>query len=377
LFSVNTLFFLIGFFHGLVILYFLTGLLKKSNGRVNKEKFRVSVIIAARNESENISNCIKSILSQSYPHHLFEVIVINDRSTDETANIVESISKEDSRVTLFNVENGPVGIHPKKHALSLGVEKATGEIIFETDADVTVGNYWIESTVERFTSDVGLVVGRSSISKNSGSALENFQAVDFLLLMASAQGSLGHGIPMGGTGQNLAYRKSVFEEVGGLKVDTHRYVSNDILFINKVSKTKWKILGNLNPNSAVSTIAVNGWQQFISQRTRWASNAYWKELNSLLLLILGVNYIVNLFVGAGIIFMAITRTYSFPVIALTVYKFLTEMVFYRIASSKLDRKFLSGSFIRWFIWVTPYVLFIGILGGLGIFNWKGDKVKSI
>lgn len=376
MFSFDTLFVLIGFFHGLVILYFLTGLLRKNNTEINKEKYRVSVIIAARNESKNIGNCIKSILSQSYPHDFFEVIVINDRSTDETADIVKRISDLDSRVKLLNVDSVPAGIHSKKHALSIGVEKATGDLIFETDADVTVGFNWLESTVERFTSDVGLVVGGSFISSNPGSALDNFQAVDFLLLVASAQGSLGHGIPMGGTGQNLAYRKSIFAEVGGLAVNSKRYVSNDILFITKVSKTNWNIVGNLNPKSTVSTLPVSDWKQFISQRTRWASNAYWKGLNPLLVLMLGVNYLMNLFVGAGIIFMVTNLTFYFPVIALAIYKFLTELAFYKIASYKMDKIFLFKSFVGWFHRVTPYVLFIGILGGLGMFKWKGYKAAQ-
>lgn len=357
-----------------MILYFLSGLLRKNNAVINKEKFRVSVIIAARNESQNIGNCINAILSQSYHKDLFEVIVINDRSTDETAAVVKKISEIDSRVSLINVTNVPDGIHPKKNAISLGVEKAKGEIIFETDADVTVGNKWIESTLENFTTEVGLVIGSSSISRNFGTTIENFQSVDFLLLVASAQGSLGNGIPMGGTGQNLAYRKNLFEEVGGLTIDTRRYVSNDLLFITKVSKTQWKIVGNINTDSIVTTIPLNDWKEFISQRTRWASNAYWKDLNPLLFLILGVNYLINLLVGAGIIFMLMNLMYSLPIIAFVVYKFFTEMVFYRIASFKLDQKFLFGNFISWFILVTPYVLFIGILGGLGNFKWKEHKV---
>jgi len=359
-----------------VIIYFLTGLLRKNNADINNEKQSVSVIIAARNESKNIGKCVNAILSQSYPSELFEVIVINDRSTDETADIVKKISETDSRVKLLNVDKVPIGIHPKKHALTIGVEEAVGDLIFETDADVTVGNNWIESTVEKFTSDVGLVVGVATIISNPDSALENFQAVDFLLLVASAQGSLGHGNPMGGTGQNLAYRKSIFSEVGGLVINSKRYVSNDILFITKVSKTKWNIVGNLNPSSAVSTLPLMDWKQFISQRTRWASNAYWKGLKPLLVLMLGVNYLMNLLVGAGIFYMAINLLYYFPVLILIIYKFFTELLFYKIASHKMGKRFFILSFVGWFIRVTPYVLFIAVLGGLGMFKWKGYKVAS-
>lgn len=376
MYTPNTLFILIGFFHGLVIIYFLTGLLKKNKPLKNNEKQSVSVIIAARNESNNIEKCINAILSQSYPSELFEVIVINDRSTDNTAGIVKKISESDSRVTLLNVDRVPGGIHPKKHALSIGVKEATGDLIFETDADVTVGKNWINSTVELFSSDVGLVIGVTTIIGITNSALENFQVVDFLLLVASAQGSLGHNIPMGGSGQNLAYRKSIFTEVGGLEINSRRYVSNDILFISKVSRTKWKILGNLIPSSAVTTLPLTDWKQFISQRTRWASNAYWKGLKPLLLFILAINYLINLSVGFGILFMALSLSIYFPAVILIIYKFFTELLFYKIASNKLNKTFSIRSFLSWFGRVTPYVLFIALLGGLGMFNWKGNKVTS-
>jgi len=91
---------------------------------------------------------------------------------------------------------------------------------------------------------------------------------------------------------------------------------------------------------------------------------------------LGVNYLMNLLVGAGIFFMAINLLYYFPVILLIIYKFFTELLFYKIASHKMEKPFFIRSFVGWFIRVTPYVLFIAVLGGLGMFNWKGYKVVS-
>ena len=207
--------------------------------------------------------------------------------------------------------------------------------------------------------------------------MENLQAVDFLLLVASAQGALGHGIPMGATGQNLAYRKKVFEEVGGLEIHTRRYVSNDMLFLTKVSQTDWKIVGNMSKETIVSTLAVEGWKGFFSQRTRWASNAYWKDINFLLLLMLSVNYFINLFVAASIFVMIANPTFSFPIFWLIAYKVTIEAVFLYVASNKLNRKDLFAKFLPWFLAVTPYVIIVGILGGIGIFSWKGYKVRSV
>ena len=363
--------------HLLVILFFIGGLLRKSETNKNAVKYFVSVVISARNEAENIESCLLSILDQSYPHDLFEIILVNDRSSDDTGELARKLDTTEKRITVIDVETLPPGIHPKKHAITLGVSSSKGEIIIETDADVLVERYWIEKTVERFLPDVGMVVGSSTIRVKKKTLLENIQAVDFLLLVASAQGALGNGIPMGATGQNLAYRKQVFEEVGGLELDSRRYVSNDMLFLTKVSHSGWEIVGNMSKETIVSTLAVEEWKGLISQRTRWASNAYWKDINFLLLLMLTVNYFINLFVAASIVILVIAPSYSFPIFLLIVYKLITEAFFLYVASKQLNRTDLFVKFIPWFIAVTPYVIIVGILGGIGIFSWKGYKVRSV
>lgn len=363
--------------HLLVILFFIGGLLKKSETDKNALKPFVSIVISARNEAENIESCLLSILDQSYPHDLFEIILVNDRSSDNTGELARKLDTTEKRITVIDVDSLPPGIHPKKHAITLGVSSSIGEIIIETDADVLVERYWIEKTVERFLPDVGMVVGSSTIRVKKKTLLENLQAVDFLLLVASAQGALGHGIPMGATGQNLAYRKKVFEEVGGLELDSRRYVSNDMLFLTKVSHSGWKIVGNMSKETIVSTLAVDGWKGLISQRTRWASNAYWKDINFLLLLMLTVNYFINLFVAASIVILFTAPAYSFPIFLLIAYKLIIEALFLYVASKQLNRKDLLVKFLPWFIAVTPYVIIVGILGGIGIFSWKGYKVRSV
>jgi len=363
--------------HLLVILFFIAGLLRKSKTGKNVVKPFVSVVISARNEAENIESCLLSILDQSYPHDLFEIILVNDRSSDNTGELARHLDTKDKRITVIDVDSLPPGIHPKKHAITIGVSSSIGEIIIETDADVLVERYWIEKTVERFLPDVGMVVGSSTIRTKKKTLLENLQAVDFLLLVASAQGALGHGIPMGATGQNLAYRKKVFEEVGGLKLNSRRYVSNDMLFLTKVSQSDWKIVGNMSKETIVSTLAVEGWKGLISQRTRWASNAYWKDINFLLLLMLSVNYFINLFVAASVVILLTAPVYLFPIFSLIVYKLIIEALFLYVASNQLNRKDLFVKFFPWFIAVTPYIIIVGILGGIGIFSWKGYKVRSV
>ena len=104
---------------------------------------RFSVIIAARNEAANIVSCLESIFAQSIAPDRFEVIVVNDRSTDTTAEIVTQLEHRFPNLSHLNIEATPTGVSPKKWAVAQGVAQARHEIIVFTDADCRVSPTWI------------------------------------------------------------------------------------------------------------------------------------------------------------------------------------------------------------------------------------------
>jgi Glycosyl transferase family 2 len=95
---------------------------------------RISIIAAARNEERKIGPAVRSLLAQDYPD--LEVVLINDRSTDRTAEILAEISREDRRLQLITIDSLPAGWLGKNHALDVGAAAATGEFFLFTDADV-------------------------------------------------------------------------------------------------------------------------------------------------------------------------------------------------------------------------------------------------
>ncbi len=233
----------------------------------NYYKPKISVIIAARNEEKHISRCLDHISKQDYPE--YEVIVINDRSTDKTEEIVHNFPGL-KNLKLITVTQLPENIAPKKNALSEGIKAATGEILLLTDADCKADNDWISSTVKCFNPEVGMVVGYSPIDPvNPNSVFENFVAIDSLGLASASAGSAFWGSPITATGRNLAYRKSVFEQVGGFSKIAHFVSGDDDLFLKLVKNTGWKIAYNLK--GLISTIPPERFENFINQKIRQAS----------------------------------------------------------------------------------------------------------
>ena len=147
------------------VLFKLTlGLRRLCNG-TNRVEYNVSIIVAARNEEKNIENCLKALINQNYPADKFEIIIVDDRSTDATATIVGKFQSAYSNINLIQVEEFKNDIAPKKHALSTGISHAQGEILLFTDADCIPGPNWIKSIISYYEPDVGLVAGFSPLDR--------------------------------------------------------------------------------------------------------------------------------------------------------------------------------------------------------------------
>ena len=146
---------LLGFYllFSLINFIFFLAFLSFSNARNRKSQkagFPVSVIICAKNEAENLRNFLPSILAQDYPD--FEVIVINDASTDSTLEVIEEFQKIDDRIKIVNVQNNEAFWANKKYALTLGIKKARNSHLLFTDADCAPQtNKWIAGMVQNFS----------------------------------------------------------------------------------------------------------------------------------------------------------------------------------------------------------------------------------
>jgi len=359
--------------YGLMVLFFLIGMLirRKGTGTAN---IRVSVVIAARNEAQNISTILNDLIHQSYDPTLYEVIVADDHSTDATAAVVEAWAMSHPFIKLLKITDTPPRFSPKKYAIQQAVELASGDIILATDADCNVGSDWIKTMVSYFEESVGFVIGFSQFGARGQqqNCIERLQAFDFVTLMGVAAGSTNLSLPLAASGQNMGYRKSVFEQVGGYRRLAHRVSGDDVLLMQLVKgMTHCRIVFAADPRAYAVSQPQPTLRSLINQRKRWASNgAYQLFLNPIFFGYLLLVLLFNAACAVGPVAALITREQFTTMLGCIAARVLLEAVISYRSAIYFNRMDLMKYFPLWFLVQIPYIVGVGIAGTFGRFSWK-------
>jgi cellulose synthase/poly-beta-1,6-N-acetylglucosamine synthase-like glycosyltransferase len=361
-----------------MILFFMAGMMIRQRGTSAQRK-RISIIIAARNEENNIGNILMDLAHQTYDKEWYEVIIANDHSSDKTVNIIERHMIRHSNVKLLNVQSLPPHFSPKKWALQKAVELASGDIILATDADCRVGSRWIETMASYFEPTVGFVIGFSQFGARGmpQKLIERFQAFDFITLMGVTVGSTNLGLPLAASGQNLGYRKSVFQQVGGYQKVSHRVSGDDVLLLQLFRKySELQIVFASDPASYAVSEPQPTLKALINQRKRWASNGIVQiKLNFIFFLYLLQVLSYNAALLAGIAIALLTGTYHDIVLCCLAVRILSEFAIALKSTLYFKRTDLLKYFPFWFILQIPYIVGVGLVGTFGKFEWK-ERVHS-
>jgi cellulose synthase/poly-beta-1,6-N-acetylglucosamine synthase-like glycosyltransferase len=252
-----------------VIIFFAA--LGRTRPGTSSEKPFVSVIIAARDERESIGACLASIIDQDYSENCYEVIVVDDRSTDGTKEVVDRFREAWSSLDAVRIDSVPEGVSSKKHALSRAIERAKGEIILQTDADCFPPCTWISGMVRGFENGVGLVAGLAPYLKVPG-ALNSFVRHEYLWNAALSAGSIILGNGTHASGRNLAFRKDIFKRLGGYGYTEKILSGDDTLLLHRIQQIPDYRAATMSDTSThVYTYAPGDFRTFIRQRVRHMS----------------------------------------------------------------------------------------------------------
>lgn len=196
----------------------------------------ISVVISARNEAENLATYLPAILNQNYQS--YEVIVVNDRSWDDTADVLESFEKKYSHLKVVTVTEGDKFIAGKKFALSMGIKAASHEWLVFTDADCEPASpNWLLGMQQPDNENIEIALGYSPYYKKSGllNILIRFEtfftAVNYLSFALKR-------MPYMGVGRNMAYKKALFFKNRGFAAHMHIPSGDDDLFVNANANKK-------------------------------------------------------------------------------------------------------------------------------------------
>ena len=241
----------------------------------------VSVIICAKNEEENLRNNLQAILDQNYP--AFEVIVINDNSTDETMNVLFDFSYKYSNLVFRNLQQESRGLMGKKYALTIGLKAAKNDIVILTDADcMPASKNWLREIRLKFEENKEIVLCYAPYKKfpgflNKCIRYETFWAALHYLSFAMAK------TPYMGVGRNMAYKRKLFFNQNVFVKTPELLSGDDDLFINEIATSRNTKI-QITPESFMNSTPKTTWDEWFYQKKRHISTGIHYKLRHQFLL---------------------------------------------------------------------------------------------
>ena len=348
------------------IYFFYVGLNRKYEN-LRKDTPFVSVVVAAKNEEKTLPTLLSLLINQEYDKEKYEIIIANDRSTDQTADIVLRFQDFFDNLQLVNVKPPPKKASRKKNALTQAVNHSKGEIILLTDADCQVPSTWIKDMVKYFDKNVGMVAGLSLPQRVfRPNLVQKFEYFDMLVLFTAEAGAIGSDRPFACSGQNLAYTREAYDEVNGYESVKQYESGDDVLLMQLIRKAGYKIRFAFDENTYATTATERNLIHFLNQRIRWASNEKPQSfLNKEFLIYLVDVFLLNL--------TLVITLFLDPLLFLSF--FLVKLVFEFIILNRGRKTFALRFSEMWFLpfWsiLHPfYVIITGIGERLNLFRWK-------
>jgi len=242
---------------------------KKKFPRLNEDELpTATVIVSARDEEDNILNCLESLNKLEYPQEKLKIIIVDDHSSDNTGDIIDNFIKSKSIFKKI-VPDEPKGkMVGKVNALATAIREANGEIILTTDADCQVKPNWVKTIASYYHENIGMV--DSYTTQIANSQFSGMQAIDFIYLLLVGGGTINLGTPISCIGNNMSFRKKAYDEIGGYEALPFS-VTEDFTLLRAVNKLKiYKIIFPLEKDALVTSRACADIKSLYHQKKRWA-----------------------------------------------------------------------------------------------------------
>jgi cellulose synthase/poly-beta-1,6-N-acetylglucosamine synthase-like glycosyltransferase len=334
---------------------------------------KVTILIAARDEEERIRYTIEDIIAQDYPKRLTEVIIVDDHSTDSTADIIRSYAADGIQLMQLKADK-PLNSYKKK-AIAEAIGRSKGDLMVATDADCRMGPQWLSSIVGYYETHKPVMISSPVTYFEERSLFERLQTLEFSYLIGIGAAFIGNGKASTCNGANLAYRKDVFYAVGGFKGIDDLASGDDELLLQKVAvQYPNQIAFFKDPQAIVYTHAKHTLQEFLQQRRRWASKSTRYKDKKIVALAVGI-WLFNL----SLIVNALLGFYNVYFLKLFLIQFLLKFVFEAAFLMPITNFFKRTNLIALLIILAPihiiYFVYVGLIGNTRKYAWKGRIVK--
>lgn len=336
---------------------------------------KFSIIVPFRNEEKNLPKLLKSISKLNYPKDLFEIILIDDFSTDASERVYIKWRMENGLIETTLLENLRLSNSPKKDAISRAIPILKHEWVVTTDADCTVNKNWLLTLDNFIQKNTAEMVVSAVVYKTKNNWFHQFQQLDILSLQGTTIGSFGIGKPFMCNGANFAYTKKLFNEIGGFGGNNKMASGDDVFLLQKALKNHADKVHYLkNTDTIVKTKPENDLYKLFMQRVRWASkttgySGYYSK--SLAVVVLAMNALIVASFGLRVSGFMEWKTL---LIAFVIKYFVDYLLL--LKSNQYLRK---GKFIFPLASSLAYPFFssfVGIYSLFGSFTWKGRNFSK-
>lgn len=329
---------------------------------------RVSVILPARNEENNILKILDCLYKQSHPLSNFEIIVVDDHSADRTAEFIFTLDIPNLKLVQLSANQ-----HGKKKAITEGIKTATGNLIITTDADCEMGENWISSIVSFYEAEKPKMIVAPVLLKNEKTIHEIFQSQEITVLTASACASLYYNFPILCSGANLAYEKEAFSSVNGFDGVDKTATGDDVFLMLKIHNKFHNGIKYFKSRDAIAfTHPEKSVSGVLSQRKRWASKSFsygFSYVTCIAVLVFFTNFLILI---SGIL-SVINLKFVLTLIISIATKCVVDYMLINSASSFFGKKMHPVVFILSSIVYPVYISLIGLISPFTNYSWRGRK----
>ena len=344
---------------------------------------KISILVALRDEEQTLEACVESLLQLDYPKKSLRILLINDRSSDRTSELVEKIKSKSNVIETLHIKTGIPGLSGKANAIAQGMENCSGELILVTDGDCRVPANWAKTHAAYYQKDVGLVGGFTLLDKKNDPSylFAKIQSLDWAYLLSVGSGFMGFGIPLSVLGNNFSFRRQAYEEVGGYRNMGFTIIEDFALMKTLVKKTLWKVLYPIDSKMLVYSQPMPDFKAFYNQRKRWSAGG--KEVGLYGKSLMFISVMVHMLIPIS--FFVCDLRFSFLALIIVL---LADFGLLCRTTGLVQRRDLLKYFLLWegfyFLYTilfTPVLLFPTTVKWKNIsyswkFNWKLKKMSG-
>ncbi len=330
---------------------------------------KISVLVAFRNEEKNILACCDALAKLDYPVDKLEILLLNDQSTDQSPYIVRDFISGKPQFKLIDIEEAKNNLQAKMNVLAQGIPKSKGEFIFITDADCRPLAGWIKTMLQYFDPSIGMVSGFTILEEKAPKPFSKLQTVDWIFLQGLAFTASNSGKPITVMGNNLAFRRNVYDQLGGFEKIGFSITEDHALMKAILDKTNKEVKYIRDKEGLVLSASVKDFTAFINQRLRWVKGGIGARPFAYFLV--GFSFLTHLSI------IAIFMMQQWNMVSATAIGLILGIDHFKLKMhlKDLDKENLKTHFLRFelFYIFYPLILFI-LVPFTNKVKWKGRKL---